>query len=82
MVIWVGYITLRLGCITLRLTSRHKNSIQALLDSIFLFVGTHVKISKIVNLIQIWLFQFLSKFCIYHWDIHSSKNNYRLKRSS
>ena len=38
--------------------------------------------AKLLSLIQIEFFQFLSKFCIYPCDKHSSKNNSGVSRSS
>ena len=81
MVIWVG-------CTTLKVTFPQKEQYSSFDNFKFFLcedsreIYKFTDLAKLLFLMQIEFFQFLSKFCINSWDIHSSKNNSGVSRSS
>ena len=82
MVIWVG-------CTTLKVTFPQKEQYSSFDNFKFFLceesseIRKFTDLAKLLFLMQTEFFQFLSKFCINSWDIHSSKNGVsRVSRSS
>ena len=82
------YLVIWVGCTTLKVTFPQKEQYSSFDNFKFFLcedsreIYKFTDLAKLLFLMQIEFFQFLSKFCINSWDMHSSKNNSGVSRSS